>query len=376
MQYKRVVAYYYILLPMKDDIKFNQTFQYTVEIIIRLGFLFLLIAWCLQLLYPFAGIIIWAVILAISTAPIYDSLNAKLGDKPKVAAGIIIVGGLSLIIIPSWLFLDSLITGVKDFSAQLSGETFSVPPPPDKVAEWPLVGEKIHEIWALASTNLEAVIIKYKEQILQVGSTFFEGILSLGGSIVQFVISTIIAGILLATKGTDSTARKFFKRLVGARGDEFTEATEVTVRNVTKGVLGVAVIQAVLVGIGFLLAGIPYAGLWALLVMILAILQLPPLLVILPVIIYLFSSTTILPASLWTVYLLLAGASDNFLKPILLGKGAPVPMLVIFLGVIGGFMLSGFIGLFTGAIAISLGYKLFLVWLNGDEEVSIAKKEK
>jgi len=352
---------------MKDDPKFNATFNYTIEIIIRLGFLFLLIAWCLQLLYPFTGIIVWAIILAISVAPIYDTLNAKIGDKPKIASGIIIIGGLSLIIIPSWLFLESIVAGVKDIGTQLNSETFTIPPPPAKVAEWPVVGENIHGIWALASTNLEAAIIKYKEQILQIGGTFFEGFLSLGGSVFQFIISTIIAGILLVTKGTDGAARKFFKRLIGERGDEFTDATEITVRNVTKGVLGVAVIQAILVGIGFLLAGVPYAGLWALLVMILGILQLPPLLVILPVIVYLFSAQSVLPASLWTVYLLLAGASDNVLKPILLGKGAPVPMLVIFLGVIGGFMLSGFIGLFTGAIAISLGYKLFLAWLNGDE---------
>ena len=121
-------------------------------------------------------------------------------------------------------------------------------------------------------------------------------------------------------------------------------------------------------GIGFILAGVPYAGVWALIVMILAILQLPPLIVILPVVIYLFSANSTLFASLWTVYLLLAGASDNILKPILLGKGAPVPMLVIFLGVIGGFMLSGFIGLFTGAIILSLGYKLFITWLDGDDK--------
>jgi len=353
---------------MNNDPKFNSTFNYTVEIIIRLGFLFLLIAWCLQLLYPFAGIMIWAAILAISTAPIYDTLNAKLGDKPKVTSSIIILAGLLLIMIPSWLFLDSIISGVKDLSEELSSDSFSILPPPDNVADWPVIGKNIHGIWALASTSLEDVIVKYKDQILQIGGAFFEGVLSLGGSIFQFVISTIIAGILLATKGTDSTARKFFTRLVGERGDEFTDATEVTVRNVTKGVLGVAVIQAILVGIGFLLAGVPYAGLWALLVMILGILQLPPLLVILPVVIYLFTANSTLVAILWTVYLLLAGSSDNILKPILLGKGAPVPMLVIFLGVIGGFMLSGFIGLFTGAIAISLGYKLFLVWLNGNEQ--------
>jgi predicted PurR-regulated permease PerM len=355
---------------MNDDPKLNTTFNYTVEIIIRLGFLFLLIAWCLQLLYPFAGIMIWAAILAISTAPIYDKLNAKLGDKPKLASSIIILAGLLLIMIPSWLFLDSIIAGVKDLSEELSSDSFSIPPPPDNVAEWPVIGKNVHGIWALASTSLEDVVIKYKDQILQIGGSFFEGFLSLGGSVFQFIISTIIAGILLGTKGTDGAARKFFKKLVGERGDECTDATEVTVRNVTKGVLGVAVIQAILVGIGFLLAGVPYAGLWALLVMILGILQLPPLLVIIPVIVYLFSAQSVLPASLWTLYLLLAGASDNVLKPILLGKGAPVPMLVIFLGVIGGFMLSGFIGLFTGAIAISLGYKLFQSWLNENQNSS------
>ncbi|MCG8307256.1 MAG: AI-2E family transporter [Cytophagales bacterium] len=358
---------------MKDDPKLNSTFHYALEIIIRLGFLFLLIAWCFQLLYPFAGIIVWAVILAIATAPIYEALNSKLGDKPKLSSTLIIIAGLSLIIVPSWLFLDSMFTGIEAISEDLSSDAFSIPPPPENVADWPLVGKNVHGIWSMASTNLEDVIVKYKDQILNIASSLFEGILSIGGSIIQFVISTIIAGILLATKGTDYTARKFFRRLVGKRGDEFTEATEVTVRNVTKGVLGVAVIQAVLVGIGFLLAGVPYAGLWALLVMILAILQLPPLIVILPVIIYLFSMESTLTASLWTVYLLLAGASDNLLKPLLLGKGAPVPMLVIFLGVIGGFMLSGFIGLFTGAIAISLGYKLFLAWLNEGENKDVAR---
>jgi predicted PurR-regulated permease PerM len=226
----------------------------------------------------------------------------------------------------------------------------------------------IYDTWNLASDNLEHVIIKYKDQITDIAGSLFEGVLGMGGSVLQFIFATIIAGILLATKGTDSTARKFFKKLVGARGDEFTDVTETIVRNVTKGVIGVALIQSVLVGLGFLLAGVPYAGLWALLVLILAILQLPPLLVIIPAVIYLFSTATVIPATLWTIYLLLAGASDNVLKPLLLGKGAPVPMLVIFLGVIGGFMLSGFIGLFTGAIVISLGYKLFLTWLNDADE--------
>ena len=352
---------------MKEDPKLNSIVQYTIETAIRLGFLILLLAWCFQIIAPFAGIVMWGIILALATAPLYEKLNSKIGNRPKLASVILIVAGLVILLIPSWLFLDSLISGVKDLSEELRSDTLSIPPPPEAVAGWPLIGENLYNMWNQAATNLEGFIIKYKEQILAAGGVIFEGALSIGGSIVQFIISTLIAGVLLATKGTDSAARKFFKKVVGARGDEFADATEVTVRNVTKGVLGVALIQAVLVGIGFLLAGVPYAGLWALLVMILAILQLPPLLVIVPVIIYLFSTIGTVPAVLWTIYLLLAGGSDNLLKPILLGKGAPVPMLVIFIGVIGGFMFSGFMGLFTGAIVISLGYKLFLAWLDDTE---------
>ena len=341
--------------------------EIAVDLFIKLGFLLLLVAWCFQLVQPFAGVILWGIILALALAPVYNTLNNKLGDKPKLSSAIIILCGLLIIIIPSWLFLDSTIEGAKELNARLDDGTLTIPPPAEKVAEWPLIGEKTYGIWNQASVNLEAFISKYQEQLKDIGKSLLNGLLGIGGSILQFVLATIIAGILLATKGTDDISRKIFGKLVGSKGDEFTDIIAKTVGNVTKGVLGVAIIQAVLVGIGFLLAGVPYAGIWALIVMVLAILQLPPIVVIIPVIAYLFSANSTLSASLWTVYLLLAGASDNLLKPILLGKGAPVPMLVIFLGVIGGFILSGFIGLFTGAIILSLGYKLLIAWINEEE---------
>ena len=347
--------------------------EIAIDIFIRLGFLLLLVAWCFQLIQPFAGVILWGIILALALAPVYNALNNRLGDKPKMSSAIIIIFGLLIIIIPSWLFLESTIDGAKEFSSRLEDGTLTIPPPTEKVAEWPLIGEKLYEVWSQASANLETFISRYQEQIKNIGKSLIDGFLGVGGSILQFILATIIAGILLATKGTDELSRKVFGKLVGSKGDEFTDIIAKTVGNVTKGVLGVAIIQAVLVGIGFLLAGVPYAGIWALIVMVLAILQLPPILVIIPVIAYLFSSSSTLYASLWTVYLLLAGASDNFLKPILLGKGAPVPMLVIFLGVIGGFMLSGFIGLFTGAIVLSLGYKLLIAWINGEENTEVEK---
>jgi predicted PurR-regulated permease PerM len=188
--------------------------------------------------------------------------------------------------------------------------------------------------------------------------------LSVGGGILQLFVALIIAGVLLAIPGTGESVRKVARKLAERRGEEFAEIVRITVGNVVKGVLGVAFIQAILVGIGFFLAQVPYPGIWTLLVFLLAVLQIPPLLVVIPVSVYLFSERSTGAAVGWTVYLLLAGFSDNILKPILLGKGAPVPMLVIFLGVIGGFMLSGFIGLFTGAIMMSIGYKLFVAWIN------------
>ena len=210
---------------------------------------------------------------------------------------------------------------------------------------------------------MEGLIAKYHEQIRDAMESLFRSGLSIGGSILQFVLAMIIAGILLATRGTEEFARKIFKKIAGTEGDDFTEISVKTVRNVTKGILGVALIQSILTGNGFVLAGVPLAGIWTLIVVVLSILQLPPFIVVFPVIIWMFSAFNPLPAVLWTIYLLMAGTSDNILKPILLGKGAPVPMIVILLGVIGGFILSGFIGLLTGAIIISLGYKLFKSWI-------------
>lgn len=351
---------------MKNDKKLNDAVHYAIEIAIRLGFLFLLLAWCFRLVLPFADIMLWAVILAVATAPLYDTLNKKLGDKPKWAALLIIVMGLIIILVPTWLFLDSMIGGAQVMMSRLEEGTLTIPPPSDKVAEWPLIGAKAFDLWTQASQNLEQFVMNYNEQILKIVTAFAGSILDMGGSALQLVLSTIIAGVLLATKGTSSFAEQFFYKLVGQRAGEFVDLTMKTVGNVVKGVIGVAFIQSILVGLGFLLAGVPYAGIWALLVLVLAILQLPPTLVSVPIIIYLFSVMDPLPAGLWAIYLVAASVSDNFLKPILLGKGAPVPMLVIFLGVIGGFMLSGFLGLFTGAIVMSLGYKLFLAWLGDD----------
>lgn len=353
---------------MENQKKLDELIRNAAEITIRLGILLLLLAWCFNILAPFAGVLLWSIILAMAISPVYVSLNKRLGGRSKLTATILVLIGLTIALFPGWLFLDSVITGAKELSMRLDSGTLTIPPPTKNVAEWPIIGDNIYGLWNEASTNLEMALNKYDDQLSGIARHILNGLLGVGGAIVQFVLATIIAGVLLATKGTGKLAHNLFTKLAGNRGDEFVNIASKTVGNVTKGVLGVAIIQAILLGIGFLLAGIPYAGIWTIIVMVLAILQLPATLVVIPIIIYLFSTTGTLPATLWSIYLLLAAVSDNILKPILLGKGAEVPMVVIFLGVVGGFIFSGFIGLFTGAIVLSLGYKLFVSWIEDTSE--------
>jgi predicted PurR-regulated permease PerM len=331
---------------------------------IRLLFLALIIGWCLMILLPFTSIILWGFILGIAFMPLHNRMAKIMGGRPKLASFIIVLACLAIFIVPAWLFLDSLLDNGKELRTRFLAGSLIIPPPFASVKNWPVIGEKIHGIWYSASTDLEQTIIKYKNEVVGIGRIIAKGLASVGGGILQLFVALIIAGVLLCIPGTSESTRKVARKLAERRGDEFADIIKITVGNVVKGVLGVAFIQAALVGIGFFLAGIPYPGIWTLLVFLLAVLQIPPLLVVLPVAVYLFSERSTGAAFGWTVYLLLGGFSDNILKPVLLGKGAPVPMLVIFLGVIGGFMLSGFIGLFTGAIMMSIGYKLFVAWIN------------
>jgi len=348
----------------------NQLFHNPVyDITIRLLILLLIVGWCLAIMYPFMSIMLWSFILAMALYPLHTSLSKKMGGKPKLASVIIIVAILTIIILPTWMLVGSLFDEVKSLKASYDNGTLTIPPPSEKVKDWPIVGGKLYDFWQNVTTDIKPVVLKYQDQILEFGKKVGQGILSAFGSIIQIMISLLIAGVLLAIGGTAENVRKFFRKVGGERGDEFADLTIKTVAAVVKGILGESLVMALLNGTVFFLAGVPYAGIWALFAFIFAVLQLPVLLVTVPVIIYFFAVKTILPAILWTVALILVALSDNVLTPLMLGKGAPVPMVVIFIGVIGGFVFSGFIGLFTGAIVFSLGYKLFVGWINSNNEL-------
>ena len=343
----------------------NDLTKLIVDNIIKIAFLAFLIGWCFLLISPFFILVLWAVLISVILHPLYISLVKKLGGRKGLSAFLITLSLLAIVMVPTFLFMGSLVEGAKNIGAQLQLKEFVISPPNESVKDWPAVGTKIYEIWALASENIQDFIEKYSESLAKFGRMILDATLGTTLSVFKFVLSIIIAGVMLTySEEGNSFSKKLFVRIAGKKGEDLLALTNGTVRNVAKGVIGVALIQGFLVGLGLLFAGIPYAGLWALLCFILALIQLPVSLVVIPIIFYMFSIDSGVMTVIWTIYLLLAGASDNLIKPILLGKGSPVPMLVIFLGVMGGFITSGFIGMFVGAIVLSVGYKLMISWVN------------
>ena len=340
-----------------------------LEASIHIGLVALLIFWCFKIGRPFIQIIIWGIIIAIAIHPIYSRLKSALGGRDRLAATLITLLTLILLLVPTIMLSDSLIGTAREVTAQLEDGTLKVPPPAESVRSWPVIGEPVHKLWSLGSQDLGAAVNKMAPQLKTYGISLLSAAADAGVGILMFVVSIIIAGVLLANAdGAHQAALVLFTRLAGERGATFVQLAGATVRSVAQGILGVAMIQAILGGLGCLVVGVPGAGLWALLILLLAVVQLPTILVLGPIIVYVFSTSSTITAVLFTIWSILVGISDAFLKPLLLGRGVDVPMLIVFIGAIGGFITSGIIGLFVGAIVFTAGYKLFLRWLEEDTE--------
>ena len=334
-----------------------------IETVLTLILVFLVLAVCIMIISPFLISILWAVIIAIAVFPVYDSIVRKMKGRRIFPAILVTLLMLAFIFIPVILFVQSAASNIEIINTYFHSGQVNITTPSLKIKSLPLVGDQLYNFLLSISENIEAAFQKYYPQILNASKVLLGGVLSAAMTFLQLLLSVIIAGVLLATKGTGEASQIFFNRMAGKRGPEFRELCVSTIRNVVKGVLGVAVIQSVLAGIGLFFAGIPYAGVLTVVCLVLAILQIGPGIVILGSVIFLFYTHSTTFAVVWTIYFVGVTFIDNILKPLLLGKGAPVPMLVIFLGVIGGFILYGFIGLFAGPIILSIGYKLIIAWM-------------
>jgi predicted PurR-regulated permease PerM len=317
-------------------------------------------------LYP----VIWGIIIAVALYPVAKKLNRYFGNRRGLTAAFLSISLILLIIIPTILFTNSIIDSFGEIADKVENGEFSLPFEID-TAEMTPTKQYIIEKWQSLNQNLEQTLVRFAPQLKQLGQFILGTVASLGGVLVLFIISTIIAGVFLSNaKGGQEVAFRFFKRLTGDRAAEMVALSAATIRSVVKGVIGVAVIQAVLAGIGFFVAGVPGASVLTLIVMFLAIVQIPPIIIMIPVIVYVYSVASSGVFIAFTVWSILVSLSDNFLKPLLLGRGMEIPMLVILIGAIGGMIASGMIGLFIGPVILALGYQLFQAWMKEEEEIN------
>ncbi len=334
-----------------------------VEAAIRIGILAALALLCFRIVEPFLVPIAWGIILAVAVWPGYDWLLRRLGGQRVLASVIFVIVAMLVLLIPVAMLSETLVQGAEWLTRGVQTGDFKIPPPRD-LSSVPLVGNRVEALWRDASTNLADVLTRLEPQLQALGAWLLRLATSAGVGLLHFMLAIVIAGVLLAKSPSGRrVADAIGYRLAGERGLRFARLAEAVVRSVSRGILGVALIQALLAGLGMLVAGVPAAGLWALLALLLATIQIGAFPVLLPVVIYLFYTADTTTALLFTIWSLFVGSIDNVLKPLLLGRGVSVPMAVIFIGAIGGFIGAGIIGLFVGPVVLVVGYELFNAWL-------------
>lgn len=358
-----------------DNTSTQKDIKRIVQIVLQLGVLAFIVGWCFRILSPFLLPIIWGVIIAITVYPMFVKLKARMGGRGKFASILITVVFLAILLVPAFLLSGSLIDGVRELKAMIDEGRSPIPPPGEHARALPAFAQPLVDIWQETSENLQASVSRHPDGFKKIGVIALSFIAKTGAGVLSFMISIIIAGVFLAyAKEGGRTMKNIFVKLAGKQGEELVVISEATIRSVVKGILGVAIIQTLLSGIGFVVAGIPAAGLWTLFCLIFAIIQVGVGPVMIPMIFYVFNTADLTTGILFAIWGVLTLVSDNILKPILLGRGAPVPLLVVFLGAIGGFIAIGFLGLFLGAVILSLGYKLFESWMgdNHSEKSDLA----
>lgn len=341
-----------------------------IDLIIRLFLIGFLLSWCFALVRPFIEIILWGIILAIAIFPLFLWLKARIGGRGKLAGTIIILLGVSVIIGPVSVIATVFVNNVETVTNSLASGSLAVPPPPEGVAKWPVIGQYVNRIWQSASVNLITVLSQFRPQLEDLATKLVFLAANMGLLLLKFIVSIIIAGILMINaQGLNRRASQVILRLTPQQGQGFLELATATIRSVTRGIIGVAILQTLLIALGLMVAKIPFAGLLALLSLVLCIIQIGPGIVVLGCIIYAWSTMGTLGALLFTLWMVPTTLVDNVLKPILMAQGLPVPTLIILIGVLGGTLVHGILGLFIGPVILSLGYQLIVAWVNQESVV-------
>jgi len=349
---------------MEQPVENSDYVSRAVETSIHIGLAITFVTACLLILRPFIPLLAWGIIISVAAYPGFQKVQVALGGRQTLAAVICTLVLLAVVILPAVLLAQSLVEGVQMVTAHVKNGAAIVPPPPAAVGNWPIIGAPLKRAWDLASKDLTEAARSFAPQIKEVLPSLLSASAGIGLTVFQLLLSILVAGVLwgnaqAAYELTCSLARRVF----GDKGPEFQQLIGATIRSVTFGILGVALIQTAFAALGFLVVGLPAVGLWAVIFVFAAVLQAGAL-VLIPATIYVFAFASTTKAVIFLVWCVLVGLMDNILKPLLLGRGVPVPVAVVFLGAIGGFLAMGIVGLFVGAIVMSVGYRLFLAWLD------------
>jgi predicted PurR-regulated permease PerM len=354
-------------VTQKDSVVEQRPSSTLWDTLIRIALMGALAALCFRVFSPFLNLTVWSIILAITLYPLHQKLARRIGGKQWLASTIFVILGVALIVVPTWLLMNSFADSVRGFVDAVQQNTLQLPPPRESVRNWPIVGRNIYDVWSKATADLPGLVQSMQPKLGELARDALSIVASIGRSMLLFLASFVVANIVMAYG--DSAARSgraFFSRVSGpTRGETLVKLSLSTIRAVALGVIGVAAIQALLIGLALLFAGIPIAGVLAIVALVLGIAQVPALIVTVPVIIYIWSSGNYGSgaAITHTIILLLTGIADNVLKPLMLGRGVDVPMPVILFGALGGMATGGILGMFVGATALALGYELFRNWI-------------
>ena len=334
-------------------------------------FISMLIFASFWLVHPFLTAFIWATTIVVATWPLLLGLQKRLWGKRRLAVAVMTVVLLLVLVVPLSLAVFTIIDKADDIMGWVKAlSSFTVPPPPQWLANIPLVGAKLADRWqqisALSPEDLSARLAPYAGKAV---SWFVSKAGSAGMMILQFLLTVIISAILYANGETAATGvMAFGRRLAGQKGEEAAVLAAKAIRGVALGVALTAIIQSVLGGIGLAVTGVPAAAVLTAVMFMLCVAQLGPGLVLIPSIILLYWRGDTLWGTVLLVWSLPVGILDNFLRPALIRKGADLPLLLIFTGVIGGLIAFGIIGLFIGPVVLAVAYTLLKAWVSTVEE--------
>ena len=326
----------------------------------------LLIGGSLWVLRPFLAASIWAVMLVVATWPLLKSLQARLGNRRGPAVAVMTLGMLLVLVVPLWLAIDTIAEHtdkVKEVAKTVVAT--GLPQPPGWVAGVPLVGERLAASWTqLADAGPAGLVAKFTPHVSESAKWVFGHAGSLGSVLIQILLVLPLAAIMYSNgESAANTVRRFGRRLAGERGENSVILASQAIRGVALGVGVTAIVQTALGGIGLAIAGVPFASLLSALMLMLCIAQVGPSLVLFPAVAWMYWTGDHGWATFLLIWSTVVATLDNFLRPVLIKKGADLPLLLIFAGVIGGLLGFGLIGIFVGPVVLAVTYTLFEAWI-------------